>query len=174
MKSDRVDYFLRSVERRAFAMTMLSVRNRDEALDVVQEAMISFSKNYSSKRDDEFAPLFYKTLRRKIIDWSRKEKLRKFFGFCDTVAPLCTDKVVGGDDPFDLVSCDESVASVYSSLGSLPEKQREAFLLRAWEGLDVKQAAVAMGCSEGSVKTHFFRAVNKLKSSLGGDFYEEE
>ncbi len=64
----------------------------------------------------------------------------------------------------------QSLRRLEAALARLPVRQREAFQLRVWEGLSVDDAALAMSCSAGSVKTHLFRAMQALKGELDYDF----
>jgi len=175
-KTERLDRFLAGVERRAFRMAIIAVRDGDDALDIVQEAMLSFVKGYRQRPDEEWAPLFHKVLQSRITDSVRRNAIRNrfriWFGF----------KGAGGEDddrdPIqefpDTGSADQSVilenrdfsAALDNALRTLPLRQRQAFMLRFLEELDVAQTARAMGCSEGSVKTHTSRAMHTLRELL--------
>ena len=171
----QLNQFLAEVERRALRIAEIGVRDRDEALDLVQDAMIKLVRNYADRAEQEWAPLFYRILQNGVRDWHRRQKVRNrvmvWFG-----------RTTPGDDEYDAVAQapdpagrtpDEELANTEAmqrlevAVRALPARQREAFMLRTFEGLDVAETAVAMGCSEGSVKTHYSRAVHLLREKLG-------
>ena len=171
----QLNQFLADVERRALRIAEIGVRDRDEALDLVQDAMIKLARNYSDRPHDEWPPLFYRILQNGVRDWHRRQKVRNrvmvWFG-----------RATPGEDDYDIVqqapdptgrTPDEELANSEAmqrlevAVQALPGRQREAFMLRTFEGLDVAGTAVAMGCSEGSVKTHYSRAVHALRDKLG-------
>ncbi len=169
-----LNLFLAGVERRAFRMARLATSDDDEALDLVQDAMLAFVSRYAGKPDGEWAPLFHRTLQNRIVDWHRhssvRNRFRVWFGG--------REEGYNGSDPLENVADQRSPdpaaslqrrqlgAAIESAVSKLPLRQRQAFLLRAWEGLDTAQTAFAMGCSEGSVKTHYSRAVHTLRDLL--------
>jgi RNA polymerase sigma-70 factor (ECF subfamily) len=171
----QLNQFLAEIERRALRIAEISVRDRDEALDLVQDAMIKLVNNYADRSRDEWTPLFYRILQNGVRDWHRRQKVRNrvmvWFG-----------RTAPGDDEYDLVAqapdpagrtpdellqTSEAMQQMEQAVRGLPGRQREAFMLRTFEGLDVAGTAVAMGCSEGSVKTHYFRAVHSVRKQLG-------
>lgn len=156
-------------------MAELAVGNREEALDLVQEAMLGLVRRYRHKREDEWGALFHRILQNRIRDWYRRNRVRnRLFGWLgrreddqDTEA----DPIQGVEDPAAvepsrLVGNARAMQELDSALQTLPLRQQQAFLLRCWEGLDVAETAFAMGCSEGSVKTHYSRALQKLREQL--------
>jgi RNA polymerase sigma-70 factor (ECF subfamily) len=172
--------FLRSVEKRAFKRTVYAVRDEEAALDIVQDSMIRLAEKYADRPAAEWPMLFQRIMTNATMDWFRRRKVRH------AVVQNLSDFEGGGDDEdFDLL---ESLQSVEGTLGAesaadsvsreqillvieseiaeLPARQREAFLLRYWEELDVAETAELMGCSEGSVKTHCSRAVHALAKAL--------
>lgn len=170
-----VNRFFAEVERRALRIAEIAVRDRDEALDLVQEAMIKLARNYTGRPVEEWTPLFYRILQNGIRDWHRRRKVRgrvmAFFGRAgdgetdyDIVAEAADPD---GRTPDEELAAGEALERLETALHRLPVRQREAFMLRAFEGLDVAGTAVAMGCSEGSVKTHYSRAVHTLREQLG-------
>jgi len=169
-----LDAFLRGVERRALRMAELSVASRDEALDLVQDAMFGFTRHYADKPASDWAPLFFRVLDSRITDWHRRQTVR---GRWLTSWLKRGDEDDGEDavtlapDPHELgpvarLAGAEAARALDTALRALPLRQRQAFLLRMWEGLDVADTARAMGCSEGSVKTHLFRAMAALRRGL--------
>jgi len=172
--SVQLDAFLRGVERRALRMAELSVANRDEALDLVQDAMFGFTRHYADKPASDWAPLFFRVLDSRITDWHRRSTVR---GRWLTSWLKRGDDDDGEDavslapDPHELgpvarLAGAEAAKALDTALRALPLRQRQTFLLRMWEGLDVADTAKAMGCSEGSVKTHLFRAMAALRRGL--------
>jgi RNA polymerase sigma-70 factor (ECF subfamily) len=171
-----LDKFLAEIERRAFRMAQVALRDPDDAMDVVQDAMLKLARNYSSKPSAEWRPLFYRILENGIRDLQRRRTVRKKFMVWlpgskedpDNEAQDPLENVAaGGPDAPELLMRDQAMVKLEGSLRGLPARQREAFMLRNFEGLDVAETARAMGCSEGSVKTHYSRAVHALRQQLG-------
>lgn len=171
----QLDQFLAGVERRALRIAEIGVRDRDEALDLVQEAMIKLARAYGSRPADEWTPLFYRILHNGVRDWHRRQKVRRrvmaWFGKSkdadDDYDPIEAAPDPVGRAPDAELEASEAMERLEAAIGELPARQREAFMLRTFEGLDVAGTAVAMGCSEGSVKTHYSRAVHTLREELG-------
>ena len=170
-----LDRFLAGVERRAFRIAQITLRNTDDAHDVVQGAMLRLVQHYAQKAPDEWRPLFFKILYNGIRDQQRRRGVRaRLFGFLpgsgrgedeSAVDPL--EQVPDhGPGPSDQVANAEAMRELERGLRALPPRQLEAFSLRCLEGLDVAATAAAMGCSEGSVKTHYFRALQALRAQL--------
>ena len=171
-----LDKFLAEVERRAFRIAQVALRDPDDALDVVQDAMLKLARNYAAKPSAEWRPLFYRILENGIRDLQRRRTVRKKFMVWlpgvkedpDNEAQDPLDNVTaGGPDAPELLMRDQAMQTLEISLRELPARQREAFMLRNFEGLDVAETANAMGCSQGSVKTHYSRAVHTLREQLG-------
>ena len=167
--------FLAAVERKAFRMARIALRHDDDALDAVQDAMLQLARRYAQRPAEEWRPLFYRILENRIRDLQRRRMVR---GKVMALLPWrrdagedMPDPVAEAPDqapgPAEQVEGMSMMAKLETALATLPARQREAFLLRNLEGLDVAQTAAAMGCSDGSVKTHYFRAVQALKSRLG-------
>jgi RNA polymerase sigma factor (sigma-70 family) len=168
-----LDAFLAGMERRAFRMAELHLGNREDALDAVQDAMLRLVKHYRSKPAEEWTPLFWGILRRRIVDLQRRRKVRSIVvgwlggGHDDDGDELPVwEPADSGPDPLEKLHGEQSYADVAAAVKKLPRRQREAFILRMLEGLDVAETAMAMGCSEGSVKTHLSRAMQHLREQL--------
>lgn len=171
--TDALNRFLAGVERRAFRMARLATSDDEEALDVVQDAMLGFVRNYARKPEDEWPPLFHRTLQSRIVDWHRRSTLRNRFRAWfgrnhdeDGGDPLDEIADANSPDPAQQLLRRDLGEAIETALRKLPTRQRQAFLLRNWEGLDTAETAFAMGCSEGSVKTHLSRAVHALRGML--------
>ncbi len=172
--------FLGSVERRAYKQALFAVRDEHAALDIVQEAMIKLAGKYGGKPAAELPLLFQRILQNTIRDHYRRQKVRTawttlFSSFApqnegEEYDPLETLHDDGNHTapvtPDESLQQNQVIALIEQALGQLPARQREAFLLRYWEGLDTAETATAMGCTEGSVKTHCSRAVHALAVSL--------
>ena len=171
----QLNQFLAGVERRALRIAEIGVRDRDEALDLVQEAMIKLARAYAARPAEEWAPLFYRILHNGVRDWHRRQKVRRrvmaWFGRSadgdGDYDPIEAAADPAGRTPYDELETGEAMRRLETAIGELPGRQREAFMLRTFEGLDVAGTAVAMGCGEGSVKTHYSRAVHTLREQLG-------
>lgn len=168
-----LDQFLKGVQSRAFRIARIATGNADDALDLVQDAMIKLVEKYSNRPETEWTPLFYRILQSRINDWHRRNtvrnRFRSWFGTTDADSedPLQTAPDPHGKSPETETQTDRSMEKLQSVLQALPPRQQQAFLLRAWEGLDVRQTALAMSCAEGSVKTHYSRAIHSLREQLG-------
>ena len=173
--------FLAEVERRAFKQALYAVRNDDAALDVVQDAMLKLTEKYAAKPVAELPMLFQRILQNTIHDHFRRQKVRSTWTTLlsalgqreekdeefDPLETLAAKSDSGlADDPARQHQRAEIIGLIEQALSRLPARQREAFLLRYWEELDVAETATAMGCSEGSVKTHCSRAVHALAEML--------
>jgi len=167
-----LDRFLSGVERRALRMAELATGSRDEALDIVQDAMLVLVRRYSGHGESEWGPLFHRILQTRILDWYRRGRVRhKWLAWLSPRDGEEEDPLAALPDPDtrrpeDLVGNRRAGAALETALRALPLRQQQAFLLRTWEGLDVAATAAAMGCSQGSVKTHYSRAVHTLRGLL--------
>lgn len=174
-REQQLNQFLAGVERRALRFAEIAVRDRDEALDIVQDAMIKLVRNYAGQPEDEWTPLFYRILQNGIRDWYRRQMVRNrvmvWFGRTsepeDDYDPVAQAPDPMGRTPDEQIESRQAMQKLEQAVTDLPARQREAFMLRTFEGLDVAGTAVAMGCSEGSVKTHYSRAVHTLRDVLG-------
>ena len=177
MASRALEQFLESVERRAFKIAQLGLRNEDDALDAVQDAMMKLVQSYASRSSEEWRPLFYRILANRIRDMQRRRTVR---GRIMAWLPVRVDEEEEFDPiaeapshdpgPARRLELDEAIGVLETAVAELPARQQQAFLLRNFEGLDVAETASAMGCSEGSVKTHYFRALSNLRARLGEVF----
>jgi len=173
--------FLKSVEKRAFKRALYHVRNEESALDIVQDSMMRLAEHYGDKPPAELPMLFQRILSNCTLDWFRRQKTH------NALFSHMADFESAGDDGdgFDLLEAwngpedgeqaqsaqdlaerGQVLRDIEAEIQELPPRQREAFLMRYWEEMDVAETAAAMGCSEGSVKTHCFRAVQALSKAL--------
>lgn len=169
-----LDNFLRQHEKRAFRMAYIATHNHDDALEIVQESMLKLAHHYASKDSELWKPLFLKIVQSKIRDWYRREKVRQqwrvLWPFTQEQETELSLEELHGDahrEPGKLLQESNTLKELDKILHSLPLRQQQAFLLRIWEGMDTRETAEAMGCSEGSVKTHFHRATQVVKAKLG-------
>ncbi|MCB1906139.1 MAG: RNA polymerase sigma factor [Rhodocyclaceae bacterium] len=165
--------FLADVEGRAFRMARFATGNRDDALELVQDAMMKLVEKYADREPAEWRPLFLTILQSRIRDWHRRQTVRKRLRHW--LAPFLGD---GEEDAFARLPADASwepsrrvedgqfSARLDAALAALPLRQQQAFLLRAWEGLDSARTAAAMGCAVTSAKTHYARALQRLRDEL--------
>jgi RNA polymerase sigma-70 factor (ECF subfamily) len=172
--------FLKNVEKKAFKRAYYHVRDEDAALDIVQDSMIKLCTNYADKPIAELPLLFQRILSNTVLDWFRRQKTKN--ALFTNLSDFDSDD---GDGGFDLLEVNASstqeagaesaeqwigrlqtLEHIETAVMALPARQREAFLLRYWEELDVAETAAVMGCSEGSVKTHCSRAIQALSKTL--------
>ena len=169
--------FLKGVEKRAFKRSLYHVRNDEAALDIVQDSMMKLAEHYGDKPPQELPMLFQRILSNCTLDWFRRQKTRNAL-----FSNMSDFEVAGEDGNFDILetlmsaegseSAEDStrraqiLREIEIEIQALPARQREAFLMRYWEDMNVAETAAAMGCSEGSVKTHCSRAVHTLSRAL--------
>jgi len=172
--------FLRSVEKRAFKRAVFAVRDEEAALDIVQDAMMRLAEHYAGRPAAELPLLFQRILSNATLDWFRRQKVQRGvmrnlsefegndddedFDLLETLHAV--EGSLGTESAADTVSRSQTLKLIEAAVQSLPDRQREAFLLRYWEEFDVAETAAVMGCSEGSVKTHCSRAVQALAKAL--------
>lgn len=168
-----IESFLATIEGRAFRIAQIATGNRDDALDIVQDAMFKLVSKYSGSHVEEWQPLFYSILQSRIRDWHRRQSVRNRFRRW-----FSHDYENDEDDPLEQMPADNASQpdarlqdgqfrdALEAELRALPYRQQQAFLLRVWEGMDISQTAHAMQCSESSVKTHYARALEKLRKQL--------
>ncbi|ANQ86312.1 RNA polymerase sigma factor [Azoarcus olearius] len=171
--------FLAGVEKRAFKQAVWSLRDEEAALDAVQDAMLKLSSRYGDRPADELPMLFQRILQNVVLDMHRRLRVRRTW-----VSPLSSLQLEAEEDndPLDTLAADcartdretphaqferkHLLGLLEREIARLPNRQREAFLLRYWEEMDIAETAAAMGCSEGSVKTHCSRATHTLAAAL--------
>ncbi|MGZ8274246.1 MAG: RNA polymerase sigma factor [Burkholderiaceae bacterium] len=178
--AEELSAFLASAERRAFKQAQFAVRDADAALDIVQDAMLKLAENYGDRPPAELPLLFTRILQNTIHDFFRRQKVRStwitLFSALggrndeDDSDPMETLEALAGSDgaesAADKVERAQVIGIIEEEVSRLPGRQREAFLMRYWEEMDVAETAAAMGCSEGSVKTHCSRATHALAKAL--------
>jgi len=171
--SQQLEEFLMKTERHAFRMAQMSTRNREDALDILQDAMMQLASKYANKPAEQWAPLFYRILNNRIMDFHRKNstqsRWRVWFGKADEDDEAYDPVQHAPSDelgPGAVADLEDSVERVDHLVQQLSPRQRQAFLLRAWEGMNVAETAEVMKCSQGSVKTHYSRAVHFLREQL--------
>ena len=168
-----LDQFLAGIQGRAFRMARIATGNSDDALDLVQDAMFKLVEKYSDKPEAEWSPLFYRILQSRINDYYRRNQVRNrhrtYLTSIDENGedPIQTAKDESSHTPEAEFQAESGVQKLQELLENLPLRQQQAFLLRAWEGMNVKETAKAMSCAEGSVKTHYSRAIHTLREKLG-------
>lgn len=173
--------FLKSVEKRAYKRSLYHVRNEEAALDIVQDSMLRLAQHYGDKPAAELPMLFQRILSNCTLDWFRRQKTRNalfsnfsdFEGAGEDGAEFDLLETYDGPQSSEVAQSAETLTQraqtlreIEAEIQELPARQREAFLLRYWEELDVAETAAAMGCTEGSVKTHCFRAIQALSKAL--------
>ena len=177
---EEISAFLAGVERRAFKQAMFAVRDEDGALDIVQDAMMKLAQSYADRPPAELPLLFTRILQNTTHDFFRRQKVRStwitLFSALggrndeDDSDPMETLEALAGSDgaesAADKVERAQVIGIIEEEVSRLPDRQREAFLMRYWEEMDVAETAAAMGCSEGSVKTHCSRATHTLAKAL--------
>jgi len=175
-----LDAFLREVEKRAFKRSMYHVRNEESALDIVQDSMMKLAQHYGHKPAQELPMLFQRILSNCTLDWFRRQKTQNAlfthlgdfessddggeFDLLETL--LQSDETTEAENPQGQTERAQTLRAIEAEIQVLPARQREAFLMRYWEDMDVAETASAMGCSQGSVKTHCSRAVAALSKAL--------
>ena len=169
-----IEQFLQQVEKKAFRIAWMAVKNEQDALDLVQNAMMKLVEKYSDRQDSELKPLFYTILQNQIKNWYRRESLTSKWFFWqktpydedDVPQNIASPEGVTHHSPEHQLSERQVSEKLLEQLQNLPVKQQQCFLLRSWEGLSVRETAKIMDCTEGTVKTHMSRASQKLNHIL--------
>ncbi len=167
------------MERRAFKQAMFAVHEEEAALDIVQDAMLKLAEKYGDRPEEELPLLFQRILQNTIRDFYRRSKVRSMW---TTLLSAFSSGDDDDNDPLETLAADEdqngartpesqllqaqTLNAIEDEIKKLPTRQREAFLMRYWEDMDISETAAAMGCSEGSVKTHCSRATHALATAL--------
>lgn len=177
--SQELSDFLAGVERRAYKQALFAVKNQDLALDIVQDAMLRLAEKYGGRPASELPLIFQRILQNAIRDAFRRQKVASMWTTLvsaltpgrdfdhDPLETIDLDPASkAGDGPAEQLERSQVLAIIEQGIRNLPARQRQAFLLRYWEELDVAETARIMGCSEGSVKTHCSRATHALADWL--------
>ena len=174
-RAGELDRFLAEVEKTAFHLARYAVRDSEEALDIVQDVMFTLARKYARRPVAEWRPLFFRILQNRIRDWHRRSVTRRRWlgeaardGY--DLEELATDG--GSGDPQKLALLDGAAVELQAAVQALPLRQQQTFLLRAIEGMNVAETADAMKCSQGTVKTHYSRAVHALRAALKEHWYD--
>ncbi len=169
--------FLADIEKKAYHMAAFATGSHADALDLLQDSMIKLVTHYQHNPANEWKPLFYRILQNRIRDWQRHQKVRNLVLFWKTPKqdeeieewPPALENTSGIGTPEDDIVKAQHQQAALTHLKQLSDKQQQCFLLRSWEGLSVAETAQAMGCSQGSVKTHYSRAVHKMRALMEAD-----
>lgn len=167
-RQQALDRFLAGVERQAYRMAEISTRNADDALDIVQDAMIKLVEKYSDKPEDEWRPLFFTILNSRIMDYHRKSTLTgRLFSWLG--AEDEPDQLTGAPSapgPLETITEELTLETFIEAIDHLSVRQQQVFMLRTWQGFSVAETAKMLKCSEGSVKTHLSRATDALMKAI--------
>ncbi len=170
-----MNHFLADIEGRAFRMAQIATGNRDDALEIVQDTMMKLVQKYSHHQTSEWKALFYSILNSRILDWHRRQSVRNRFrswlNWSDDEDEAVEDALAQhpidtSHEPDIKLQDSQFMTGLNTALSALPLRQQQVFLLRVWEGLDINETALIMQCSASSVKTHYARALEKLRGKL--------
>lgn len=181
-----LDVFFEDVEKRAYRMAVYTLKDEQTALDAVQDAMLKLVEKYSNRPSSEWPALFFTILNNRMIDIQRWGRLREAGG---KLISLFRNHDNGDEDLLETgLGSDNFIAErpevaswtrdlhnkIDSAITRLSERQRQVFLLREWQGFNVRETSEILGCSEGSVKQHHFRAMQALRKHLAGVWENEK
>ena len=168
-----LENFLITVERRAFRIAHLATQCEADALDIVQDTMFKLAAKYHDRPTEEWKPLFFTILESRIMDWHRKQTLKKKLFFWKKDKHLdADDNELHEDSRTELANPEDEIMSeqlgkhLLECISALPLQQQQCFILRSWEGMSISETALAMKLNENSVKTHYARALKKLKEQI--------
>ncbi len=168
----RLDDFLKQQQERAYRMAYVMTRNRDDALELVQDAMTRLVQHYADKPAEQWTLLFFRILQNRVRDFHRRQTVRRLFGLLpghtpDVEAHEHSHLPAGNNNgPAQTLEQDAGVRRIIDAIQDLPLRQQQAFVLRAWQEFSVEETASLMSVSTGSVKTHYRRALDKLRVQL--------
>ena len=171
-----IEQFLIHSEKRAFVMARIATKDEDIALDIVQDAMLKLVSKYSNKPSEEWGPLFHRILQSRINDWHRRQTVRNrwrsWLGQDTENEAEHKDSVLENHSNENDILLDNNIQNIEfnetleKAIASLPMRQKQAFMLRAWQEYSTAETSKIMNCSEGSVKTHYSRALGTLRLLL--------
>jgi RNA polymerase sigma-70 factor (ECF subfamily) len=167
--NEQLNQFFISHEKKAYSIAFMSLRHQDDALDVVQDVMIKFVEKYKNKSTEFWTPLFYRMIHNRITDIHRANtKKKKYFSFFNKSDNDVFENIADTSELEILDQIDNAmkIQNLQEALKTLPRRQLQAFICRIWEGLSVAQTARSMKCSQGSVKTHLFRALKHIRNEI--------
>jgi len=168
--TEQLNAFFIEHEKKAFVIANMSLKNQDDALDVVQDVMLKFVDKYKHKPSQHWAPLFFRMVQNRITDFHRKNSQnKKRFTFFENNTDKDPVEQVEDDSHSSILEIIETtmqIKQLQTALHNLPARQLQAFMCRLWEGLSIAQTAKSMKCSQGSVKTHLFRALKQIRIQL--------
>ena len=174
----QLDHFFSQLETQAYKMAYVLTQNRDDALELVQDSMLKLVQSYAHKPSEEWRLLFFRILQNRIRDFHRRQSLSRLFTIFQPNSGKTNDEQISEapdlkqQTPQQRLELSCQIKQLNVALNSLPLRQQQTFLLRAWQQFSTCETAYALGISEGSVKTHLSRALNQLRNKLG-DEYEE-
>ncbi|TQV75200.1 RNA polymerase sigma factor [Aliikangiella marina] len=167
-----MEQFLAQVEKKAYRMAEIATQNQSDALDIVQDSMIKLVEKYAQKPASEWRPLFYRILQSRITDYFRRKTIQQKIFFWKSAQKEDDEIIDPVDQASDFITPEREISGqrnidhVLVAIKQLPVRQQQCFMLRSWEGFSVSETALAMGCSEGSVKTHYSRAREALAKAV--------
>lgn len=172
----QLDQFFARFEIEAYKLSYVITQNREDALEVVQDSMLKLVHKYSHKSVDEWRLLFFRILQNRLRDYQRRKQIRQLFHLYPAKTQEQDDEVEQFKDPSaetpeNSLHSENALHAIQQALGQLPLRQQQVFLLRAWQEFSTKEAAFALSITEGSVKTHYKRAIDQLRLQLG-EHYE--
>lgn len=166
----QLNQFFIAHEKKAYAIAFMSLKNQEDALDVVQDVMIKFVQKYSNKEESCWQALFYRMINNRVTDFHRANtKKKSLFSFLTNQDEQETVIDIEDTQQIDIVNQinnEMTISHLQAALNDLPTRQLQSFMCRIWEGLSVAETAQSMKCSQGSVKTHLFRALSHLRSKV--------
>ncbi len=169
----RLSAFLEQQELQAYKMAYAMTRNREDALDIVQDSMLNLARRYADRSDGEWTLLFYRILNNRIRDFHRKRKLWRWLpglggqpGERNEDSALDPPPTDSAEQPDQALQQHQQLQHIHQALARLPLRQQQVFLLRAWQEFSTAETAATLGLSEASVKTHYRRALQQLRQQL--------
>lgn len=146
--------------RRAYRAAIGLVGNREDAMDLSQEAFVkAFRAIRRFDPDRPFYPWFLRILRNCCYDWLRKKRARPASDYLDALPG-------GAAGPEVLAHRDEKKVAVWNAIRRLGDRDREIIVLRHFQHLSYKEIAETLGIPEGTVMSRLFTARSRLREEL--------
>lgn len=169
----QLDDFFKQQQTQAFKMAYVMTQNKDDALELVQDSMLRLVRSYARKPSNEWKMLFYRILQNCIRDFHRRQGIRKLFSVFSSSEDHDENELINEaqdlqqHNPQQQLEQSSDLMRIMKALNTLPLRQQQTFLLRAWQQFSVSETADTLCISQGSVKTHYSRALNRLRDLLG-------